>query len=98
MVLPVPTAPAGRGVVDWLKGIVARLPILGRFLPNGTRLESNTMNHTSILGSSAARFAAQLLGAAALSVLLISPVAAQPLAQAGGLESSAPDNLRCPGL
>jgi DNA-binding beta-propeller fold protein YncE len=30
--------------------------------------------------------------------MLVSPVGAQPLAQAGGLESSAPDNLRCPGV
>jgi tripartite motif-containing protein 71 len=51
-----------------------------------------------ILGPRARRLAAQLLPAAALSLMLVSPVAALPLAQTGGLESSAPDNLRCPGL
>jgi tripartite motif-containing protein 71 len=56
------------------------------------------MKYLSMLGSSARRLAARLLPAAALSLMLVSPVAAQPLAQAGGLESSAPDNLRCPGL
>ena len=55
------------------------------------------MTHLSILGQSAYRFAAQLLPAATLALTLVSPAAAQPLAQAGGLESSAPDNLRCPG-
>src|SRR3984893_2571650 len=40
---------------------------------------------------------AQLLSAAALALVLAVPVGAQPLAQAGGLEPSAPDNLRCPG-
>src|SRR5690349_9350681 len=56
------------------------------------------MKHTSILGWSARRLVAQLLPAAVLTLLLVSPVAAQPLTQAGGLESSAPDNLRCPGM
>src|SRR3984893_12798787 len=40
---------------------------------------------------------AQLLSAAALAMAFAVPVGAQPLAQAGGLEPSAPDNLRCPG-
>jgi sugar lactone lactonase YvrE len=55
------------------------------------------MTHLSNLGRSANRFAAQLLPAATLALILVSPAAAQPLAQAGGLETSAPDNLRCPG-
>jgi sugar lactone lactonase YvrE len=55
------------------------------------------MTHLSNLGRSASRFAAQLLPAATLALILVSPAAAQPLAQAGGLETSAPDNLRCPG-
>src|SRR5207302_6863390 len=38
-----------------------------------------------------------LLPAAILTVVSVAPAAGQPLAQAGGLESSAPDNLRCPG-
>jgi tripartite motif-containing protein 71 len=56
------------------------------------------MTYLSILGSGARRFAVQLFPAAALTIMLVSPVGAQPLAQAGGLESSAPDNLRCPGV
>ena len=55
------------------------------------------MTHLSNLGRSANRFATQLLPAATLALILVSPAAAQPLAQAGGLETSAPDNLRCPG-
>jgi hypothetical protein len=43
------------------------------------------------------RLMAQLLSAATFALSPASPVAAQPLAQAGGLEASAPDNLRCPG-
>jgi tripartite motif-containing protein 71 len=39
----------------------------------------------------------KLLPAALLALSVVSPVAAQPLGQAGGLEPSAPDNLRCPG-
>src|SRR5665811_2136674 len=55
------------------------------------------MNHLSSLGKSAQRFAAQVLPAATLALILVSPAAAQPLAQAGGLEPTAPENLRCPG-
>src|SRR5579864_6825840 len=55
------------------------------------------MKYFWILGSSARRFVAQLVSAAGLALILVSPAAAQSLAQAGGLESSAPDNLRCPG-
>jgi DNA-binding beta-propeller fold protein YncE len=55
------------------------------------------MTSFSILGKSAQRFAAQALPAATLAFVLVSPAAAQPLAQAGGLEPSAPENLRCPG-
>jgi DNA-binding beta-propeller fold protein YncE len=55
------------------------------------------MTSFSILGKSAQRFAAQALPAATLALVLVSPAAAQPLAQAGGLEPSAPENLRCPG-
>jgi len=57
------------------------------------------MTHLSILGQNAHRFAAQLLPAASLTLVLVlvSPAVAQPLGQAGGLEPSAPDNLRCPG-
>src|SRR5579859_3753990 len=55
------------------------------------------MTSFSILGNSAQRFAAGLLPAATLALVLASPAAAQPLAQAGGLESTAPENLRCPG-
>jgi DNA-binding beta-propeller fold protein YncE len=51
------------------------------------------MKQFSILGHSAQRFAATLLPAAALTLLLVSPVGAQP----GGLEPAAPENLRCPG-
>jgi DNA-binding beta-propeller fold protein YncE len=43
------------------------------------------------------RFVARLLPAATLALISVSAVAAQPLAQAGGLEPSAPENLRCPG-
>src|ERR1700738_1426280 len=53
--------------------------------------------HLSIFGHRAKPSAAHLLPAAALALVLVSPAAAQPLAQAGGLEASAPDNLRCPG-
>ena len=55
------------------------------------------MKHVSIMGQSARRFAARALPAAAFALVLASPAAAQPLAQAGGLESTAPENLRCPG-
>src|SRR5579859_5204959 len=55
------------------------------------------MTSFSILGNSAQRFAAGLLPAATLALILVSPAAAQPLAQAGGLEPTAPENLRCPG-
>src|SRR3984893_11287966 len=55
------------------------------------------MTHLSIVGHAGRRFVAQLLPATILALTLLSPAAAEPLAQAGGLESSAPDNLRCPG-
>ena len=55
------------------------------------------MKHVSIMGQSARRFAARALPAAAFALVLVSPAAAQPLAQAGGLEPTAPENLRCPG-
>src|SRR5438445_5685924 len=55
------------------------------------------MTSFSIVGKSAQRFAARALPAATLALALVSPAAAQPLAQPGGLEPSAPDNLRCPG-
>ena len=55
------------------------------------------MKHFSIMGQRAQRFAAQVLPAAAFALVLVSPAAAQPLAQAGGLEPTAPENLRCPG-
>ena len=42
------------------------------------------------------RFTAKLLTAATFALSLATPVGAQPLAQAGGLEPAAPDNLRCP--
>ena len=45
----------------------------------------------------ARRVVARLLPAATLALISVSPAAAQPLAQAGGLEPSAPENLRCPG-
>jgi DNA-binding beta-propeller fold protein YncE len=64
---------------------------------NRTALESFVMKQLSSLAHNARRRAAQLLPAAALTLLLGSPVSAQPLAQAGGLEPSAPENLRCPG-
>jgi DNA-binding beta-propeller fold protein YncE len=54
------------------------------------------MTQFSIFGHGARGFAA-LLPAAALMLVLAAPVAALPVAQAGGLEPSAPDNLRCPG-
>ncbi|MGI9146297.1 MAG: NHL repeat-containing protein [Chloroflexota bacterium] len=38
-----------------------------------------------------------ILPAVALTLLMAAPVGAQSLAQAGGLEPSAPENLRCPG-
>src|SRR6266851_4496285 len=65
--------------------------------PNLKTMEFHAMTYLSSLGQSAHRFAAQLLPAVTLALVLVSPAAAQPLAQAGGLESSAPDNLRCPG-
>ena len=49
-------------------------------------------------GQRARRFIGRLLPVAILVLAAVSPAAAQPLAQAGGLETSAPDNLRCPGL
>jgi len=55
------------------------------------------MTPLSSLGQSAHRFASRLLAAAFLALALVSPAAAQPLAQAGGLEPAAPENLRCPG-
>jgi tripartite motif-containing protein 71 len=54
------------------------------------------MTHLFTLGPRVRRFAAGLLPALALGMVLASPAAAAPLAQAG-LEPSAPDNLRCPG-
>jgi hypothetical protein len=47
------------------------------------------MNQFSILASSLRRLAAQFLPAAAVSLILAAAAAAQPLAQAGGLGSSA---------
>jgi hypothetical protein len=55
------------------------------------------MTSFSILGKTAQRLAAQVLPAATLAIVLVSPAAAQPLAQTGALEPSAPENLRCPG-
>jgi tripartite motif-containing protein 71 len=55
------------------------------------------MTHLSTLGQSTRRFGGRLLPAVLLTLALVTPAAAQPLAQAGGLEPSAPDNLRCPG-
>jgi DNA-binding beta-propeller fold protein YncE len=52
------------------------------------------MKHLSMLRQS---LAAKLLPAVVLVLAVVSPAAAQPLAQAGGLEPSAPENLRCPG-
>ena len=37
----------------------------------------------------------RLSAAALIAVSFASPAAAQPLAQAGGFEPSAPENLRC---
>ena len=51
------------------------------------------MKRSSILGQSVGRFAASLLPAATLLLLLVSPAGAQ----SGGLEAAAPENLRCPG-
>src|ERR1700686_4790212 len=55
------------------------------------------MTHLSITGQSARHLVARLLPAAALALVFVSPAAAMPLAQAGGLDPSAPENLRCPG-
>ena len=55
------------------------------------------MKHLSSLANTARRRAACLLPAAALTLVLGSPASAQPLAQAGGIGPSAPDNLRCSG-
>src|ERR1700730_815105 len=57
----------------------------------------HAMPNCSILGQGTYRFAARLLPALTLALVLLSPAAAEPLGQAGGLEASAPDNLRCPG-
>jgi hypothetical protein len=51
----------------------------------------------SLFGPRARHFAAGLLPACTLALVMVAPAAAQPLAQAGGLEPSAPENLRCPG-
>ena len=56
------------------------------------------IKYLSRLGYGAQHFASGVLSAAALILVLAAPVGAQPLAQTGGLESSAPDNLRCPGV
>jgi hypothetical protein len=55
------------------------------------------MNPLSILGKNAQQFAAHVLPAATFAFVLVSPAAAAPLPQAGGLEPTAPENLRCPG-
>ena len=56
-----------------------------------------SLTHLARLGQRANRFAGRLLPAAVLALAVVSPAAAGPLAQAGGLEPTAPENLRCPG-
>ena len=56
------------------------------------------IKHLSLIGQSANYVAARLLPAAALTLVLATPAGAQPLAQTSGLEPSAPENLRCPGV
>src|SRR6185437_4573254 len=56
------------------------------------------MTYLDALGHCARRFIGRLLPVAILVLAAVSLAAAQPLPPAGGLESSAPDNLRCPGV